>query len=97
MIDTKALAEAFNGVSKERLMKEIHEWVIYTAPPDILKIYHSYLELIEKQKPTKKKKPEKGEYWFVVSDWGGEGPRFRSLQNDWPPVGTKFVSVKEQK
>ena len=91
MIDTEALAEAFDAVSKERLMKEIHEWVIYTAPPDILKVYHSYLELAENKKPNTEK------CWFVVTDWAPDGPVFKSSQNDWPPIGTRFVSVKETK
>jgi hypothetical protein len=91
VIDPKALVEAFDKVSKEKLRKEIHEWVVYTAPINVHEIYKAYLELVEK------KEEEKEEYSFVVSDWGVEGPRFRSEQNDWPPVGTRFVSVKETK
>ena len=49
------------------------------------------LGIIEKTEHPKKE----GEYWFVVQDWGIDGPKFRSEQNEWPPVGTKFVSVKE--
>lgn len=90
VIDPKALVEAFDKVSKEKLRKEIHEWVVYTAPINVHEIYKAYLELVEK------KEEEKEEYSFVVSDWGVEGPRFRSEQNDWPPVGTRFVSVKEK-
>lgn len=49
VIDPEALAEAFDKVSKERLMKEIHEWVVYTAPLGVHEIYRTYLDLVEKK------------------------------------------------
>jgi len=90
VIDPKALVEAFDKVSKEKLLKEVHEWIVYTAPLNVHEIYKAYLDLVEE----KEKKKEIGEYSFIVQDWGVEGPRFKSEQNEWPPVGTKFVSVK---
>ena len=47
MIDANKLQAAFDQVVKEELAKQIHEWVIYTAPPEILKLYHTYLKLTE--------------------------------------------------
>lgn len=41
------LEAAFEKVAREELAKKIHEWIIYTAPPDILRVYHTYLEMIE--------------------------------------------------
>ena len=49
VIDSEALAEAFDKVSKERIMKEIHEWVVYTAPLGVQEIYRTYLDLVEKK------------------------------------------------
>ena len=47
MIDANKLQTAFDQVAKEELAKKIHEWIIYTAPPEILKLYHTYLKLTE--------------------------------------------------
>jgi len=49
MFQSEKLEEAFHQVATEAMRKQIHEWIIYTAPPDILKIYHTYLELCEKE------------------------------------------------
>lgn len=49
VIDSEALAEAFDKVFKERIMKEIHEWVVYTAPLGVQEIYRTYLDLVEKK------------------------------------------------
>jgi len=96
VIDPYALNEAIEKISKERMMKEIHEWIVYTAPNSVSEIYRAYLDILEKN-DIKIDEPEEERYYFVVQDWGVEGPRFRSEQNEWPPVGTRFVSVKETK
>ena len=46
MFNGDKLELAFNLVATESMRKQIHDWIIYTAPPDILKIYHTYLELV---------------------------------------------------
>ena len=45
MIDTELLQRLFQKAAEEKLAKEISEWIIYTAPPEILKIYTEYMEL----------------------------------------------------
>ena len=47
MLDGDKLELAFQQVATDVMRKQIHEWIIYTAPPDILKIYHTYLEMVE--------------------------------------------------
>ena len=49
VIDPEALAEAFDKVAKDRLMKEIREWVVYTAPPHIHELYRTYLDIVERK------------------------------------------------
>ena len=44
MLDANLLNSIVEKVAKERLLAEIHEWIIYTAPPDVIKIYKEYLE-----------------------------------------------------
>jgi len=44
MINSEVLESVFRRVAEEKFMKEVHEWIIYTAPPDILKVYREYLE-----------------------------------------------------
>lgn len=44
MLNPEILESVFRRVAEERFMKEVHEWIIYTAPPDILKVYKEYLE-----------------------------------------------------
>jgi hypothetical protein len=45
LIDTELLQKLFQKAAEEKLAKEIREWIIYTAPPEILKIYTEYMEL----------------------------------------------------
>jgi hypothetical protein len=47
MFDLDALDQAFYEVSKKEMQKKVHEWIIYTAPPEILAIYKRYLEITE--------------------------------------------------
>lgn len=49
MVDTEALAEAFEEVAKKKLMKEVHEWIIYTAPLGVHEVYRTYLDIVEKK------------------------------------------------
>ena len=44
MLNADILESLFRRVAEEKFMKEVHEWIIYTAPPDILKVYREYLE-----------------------------------------------------
>jgi hypothetical protein len=50
--------------------------------------------MLRRDLDAEKKEQKDGEYYFVVQDWKESGPIFRSEQDDWPPVGTRFVSVK---
>jgi hypothetical protein len=49
MVNAELLTEIFERVAKERMAKEIREWVVYTAPPDIARIYQEYMERMEKE------------------------------------------------
>jgi hypothetical protein len=49
MFDLDALDQAFYEVSKKEMQKKVHEWIIYTAPPEILEIYKRYLEIASDQ------------------------------------------------
>lgn len=49
MFDPTALDQAFYEVAQKEMKKKVHEWIIYTAPPDILEIYKRYLEITESQ------------------------------------------------
>lgn len=44
MLDAELLDSILTKVAKERLMADIHEWIIYTGPPEVVKIYKEYLE-----------------------------------------------------
>lgn len=48
-VDFELLESIFTKVAEERFAKEIHEWIIYTAPPDILKMYREYLDRTQEQ------------------------------------------------
>ena len=45
MIDSELLQKLFQKAAEEKLTKEIREWIIFTAPPEVLKIYAEYMEL----------------------------------------------------
>jgi len=47
MIVPELLEQALQEVAQERLKAEIREWVIFTAPPEVQKIYKRYLELLD--------------------------------------------------
>lgn len=49
MFDAELLKSIFTKVAEERFAKEVHEWIIYTAPPDILKVYREYLDAVSEQ------------------------------------------------
>jgi hypothetical protein len=49
MFDPKLLEQAISEVSKDLLMKEIREWFVMTAPPNVNRIYGHYQKLKEKQ------------------------------------------------
>ncbi len=49
MVDSDTLNEAIETVAKERLMKEIHEWIVYTAPLGVHQVYRTYLDLLDKK------------------------------------------------
>lgn len=44
MIDGDLLYQLFQREAEDKLRKEIHEWIIYTAPPEVLKIYKEYID-----------------------------------------------------
>lgn len=44
VLDAELLDRLFTEAAKKKLMKEIHEWIIYTAPPEVLEIYRGYLD-----------------------------------------------------
>ena len=47
MLDAELLDRLFTEVAKKKMMKDIHEWIIYTAPPEVLEIYRGYLDAQE--------------------------------------------------
>ena len=47
VLDVELLDRLFTEAAKKKLMKEIHEWIIYTAPPEVLEIYKGYLDAQE--------------------------------------------------
>ena len=47
--DAELLKTIFTKVAEERFAKEIHEWIIYTAPEDVLKMYREYLDTVSEQ------------------------------------------------
>ena len=47
MIDGDLLYRLFQQAAEEKLRKEIHEWIIYTAPPEVLKIYKEYIDTMD--------------------------------------------------
>jgi hypothetical protein len=49
MFNGDLLYAAFEKAAKDDMAKKIHEWIIYTAPPEILKIYHNYQEMCEEE------------------------------------------------
>ena len=49
VLDAELLDRLFTDVAKKKMMKDIHEWIIYTAPPDILKMYREYLDRTQEQ------------------------------------------------
>ena len=49
LFDAELLEHLFAEAAKKKLMKEIHEWIIYTAPPEVLEIYRGYLDAQQAQ------------------------------------------------
>ena len=47
MIDGDLLYRLFQREAEDKFRKEIHEWIIYTAPPEVLKIYKEYIDTME--------------------------------------------------
>lgn len=47
VLDAELLDRLFTEVAKKKMMKDIHEWIIYTAPPEVLEIYRGYLDAQE--------------------------------------------------
>lgn len=50
MIDVELLEKAFNKVASERMMSEIRDWFIHTAPKDVLNIYGEYERMLVDKK-----------------------------------------------
>ncbi len=48
-INTKALQEAIQEHSDERLQKDLREWLVYTAPIEVQDIWKRYIEKVEKE------------------------------------------------
>ena len=44
VLNVELIEELFTQQAKKKLMKEIHEWIIYTGPPEVLEMYQKYLE-----------------------------------------------------
>lgn len=44
MLNVELIEELFTQAAKKKLMKDIHEWIIYTGPPEVLEMYQKYLE-----------------------------------------------------
>ena len=49
MIDSEALEEAIINVAKDQLMREIHEWIVYTAPVGVNQLYKEYLDIVNRK------------------------------------------------
>ena len=48
MFDPIALEEAFDKAARGHMMKIVREWIIYTAPPEVLEIYHEYERITQR-------------------------------------------------
>jgi Flp pilus assembly protein TadB len=48
-IDTKALQEAIQEHSDERLQKDLREWLVYTAPIEVQDIWKRYITKVENE------------------------------------------------
>lgn len=46
-INTKALQEAIQEHSDERLQKDLRDWLVYTAPHEVQDIWKRYIEKVE--------------------------------------------------
>lgn len=46
-INTKALQEAIQEHSDERLQKDLREWLVYTAPIEVQEIWKRYITKVE--------------------------------------------------
>ena len=46
-IDAKALQDAIQEHSDERLQKDLREWLVYTAPFEVQEIWKKYVEKVE--------------------------------------------------
>jgi hypothetical protein len=49
LFDAEALDEAITEVARDQLLREIHEWIVYTAPIGAQKIYKEYLAAIDRK------------------------------------------------
>jgi ABC-type sulfate transport system substrate-binding protein len=49
MIDVEVLQQAFNKIAADKMMAEIREWFIHTAPVDVQNIYGEYTRLMEEK------------------------------------------------
>jgi hypothetical protein len=47
MIIPELLLQALQEVAEEQLKTQIREWIFYTAPPEVQKVYERYLELLD--------------------------------------------------
>jgi len=48
-INTKALHDAIQEHSDERLQKDLREWLVYTAPIEVQDIWKRYIEKVEQE------------------------------------------------
>jgi len=64
-INTKALQEAIQAHSDERLQKDLREWLVYTAPIEVQDIWKRYVEKVEEEE-IKAAKQVVISAWFFV-------------------------------
>jgi 5'-deoxynucleotidase YfbR-like HD superfamily hydrolase len=64
-INTKALHDAIQEHSDERLQKDLREWLVYTAPIEVQDIWKRYIEKVEEEE-IKAAKQVAISAWFFV-------------------------------
>ena len=75
-INTDVLEAAINEIKDERFQKDMREWLVYGAPPEVVAIWKRYVEKMEEEsvKAEARREAIRIEYremmiWFRLFAW----------------------------
>lgn len=75
-IDIEALDEAMREVRDERFQRDVKEWMIHAAPPEVAEIWARYVKKMEERQEREAASLEQARakyiemmWWFKVISW----------------------------